>query len=142
MQPHGILEAALYVSDIDRADFFYTRILGLQHVTKDPSRHVFYYCGASVFLVFNAAATRSAMTSAPTHGTEGLGHIAFSIRMNEIDPWREHLVACDVEIEKEIAWPEGGYSIYFRDPDNDSLELATREVWPGLPNPSNDSMTQ
>jgi len=133
MQPHGILEAALYVSDIERADSFYTRVLGLQHVTKDSSRHVFYYCGASVFLVFNAAATRSATASAPMHGADGPGHVAFHVHANEITAWRTHLQACGVAIEKEIAWPEGGYSIYFRDSDGNSLELATREVWPGLP---------
>jgi catechol 2,3-dioxygenase-like lactoylglutathione lyase family enzyme len=132
MQPHGILEAALYVSDLERADAFYTRVLGLQHVVKDSARHVFYYCGASVFLVFNAEATRSATASVPTHGAAGPGHIAFQIHADEISSWRDHLKACAVEIEQELAWPEGGYSIYFRDPDGNSLELATREVWPGL----------
>lgn len=133
MQPHGILEAALYVSDIERADAFYARVLGLRHVAKDPARHAFYYCGASVFLVFNFEATRSATASVPTHGATGAGHVAFQIYENEIDSWRAHLQACDVAIEKEISWPEGGYSIYFRDLDGNSLELATREVWPGLP---------
>ncbi len=133
MQPHAILEAALYVSDIERADAFYACVLGLQHVTKDPARHVFYYCGASVFLVFNAHATRAATAGMPTHGADGAGHIAFHVYAHELEAWRNHLLACAVAIEKEIVWPEGGYSIYFRDPDGNSLELATREVWPGLP---------
>lgn len=133
MHPHGILEAALYVSDIERADVFYTRVLGLRHVVKDSARHVFYYCGASVFLVFNAEATRATTVSVPPHGASGGGHIAFRVFENELDAWRAHLQACDIVIEKEISWPEAGYSIYFRDPDGNSLELATREVWPGLP---------
>lgn len=132
MQPRGILEAALYVSDIERADAFYTRVLGLQHVAKDSARHVFYYCGTSAFLVFNAEATRVAIASVPTHGGSGQGHIAFHIYENEVEAWRAHLLACGVMIEKEIPWPAGGHSIYFRDLDGNSLELATHAVWPGL----------
>ncbi len=32
-------------------------------------------------------------------------------------------------IESEGRWPGGGYSIYFRDPAGNSIELATAAVW-------------
>jgi catechol 2,3-dioxygenase-like lactoylglutathione lyase family enzyme len=42
-----------------------------------------------------------------------------------LEAWR----AQDVRIEREIAWPGGGYSIYFRDPSGNSVELATPKLW-------------
>ena len=37
-----------------------------------------------------------------------------------------------VSIEKEVEWPKGGKSLYFRDPTGNSVELVTPGVW-GLP---------
>ena len=50
---------------------------------------------------------------------------------NSIPAWREHLRQQGVAIEAEISWPSGGYSIYFRDPAGNSLELATPQMWKG-----------
>lgn len=130
MQPLGILETALYVSNIERAEAFYATVLGLRRISKQPERHVFYYCGESVLLLFRAEATAIKTSSVPTHGAHGPGHMAFRVREEEMEAWRQHLQSCGVEIETEIRWPEGGYSIYFRDPDGNSLELATANVWP------------
>ena len=130
MQPHGILETALYVSDIDRAEEFYVRVFGLKRIGKDVERHVFFHCGEGVLLLFNAAATSRPTSSIPVHGATGPGHLAFRILPPEINAWRVHLQKSGVPIETEIEWPGGGYSIYFRDPDGNSLELATPEVWP------------
>jgi hypothetical protein len=38
-----------------------------------------------------------------------------------------------VEIEREIAWDEGGRSLYVRDPDGNSVELIEGEAWPANP---------
>lgn len=130
MQPHGILEAALYVADLTRSEQFYARVFNLRKLGSDPSRHVFFQCGNAVLLLFRAEATRQSDGRIPAHGAKGPGHLAFEIFLEEISSWREHLQKCGVAIEKEIDWPEGGHSIYFRDPDGNSLELATRNVWP------------
>jgi hypothetical protein len=42
------------------------------------------------------------------------------------------LVAESVPIEKEVAWPNGGQSLYFRDPAANLVELVTPGIW-GLP---------
>ncbi len=130
MKPHGILEAALYVSDIARSENFYSRLFFLRKMGSDPERHVFFQCGKGVLLLFRAEATRRSDLIAPRHGAEGAGHFAFEILPEEISAWREHLQQSGVAIEKKVDWPEGGHSSYFRDPDGNSLELATREVWP------------
>jgi catechol 2,3-dioxygenase-like lactoylglutathione lyase family enzyme len=67
--------------------------------------------------------------SVPTHGAHGPGQVAFCIGDGEIEIWREQLRQHGVEIEAEIAWPTGGYSLYFRDPAGNSVKLATPQTW-------------
>jgi catechol 2,3-dioxygenase-like lactoylglutathione lyase family enzyme len=43
--------------------------------------------------------------------------------------WRAHLEGRGVEIESQVEWPNGGRSIYFRDPAGNSVEIATPELW-------------
>jgi catechol 2,3-dioxygenase-like lactoylglutathione lyase family enzyme len=51
----GILEAALYADDLDRAEAFYGTVLGLERITRAGNRHVFFRCGDGVLLIFNPA---------------------------------------------------------------------------------------
>ncbi|MDQ3546548.1 MAG: glyoxalase/bleomycin resistance/extradiol dioxygenase family protein, partial [Verrucomicrobiota bacterium] len=43
--------------------------------------------------------------------------------------WRERLQEAGVAIESEVEWPEGGRSLYFRDPAGNSVELAPPTLW-------------
>jgi catechol 2,3-dioxygenase-like lactoylglutathione lyase family enzyme len=134
---HGVLETALCVDDLDAAELFYTDVLGLKKHSGQPGRHVFFRCGAGMLLLFSAAATALPGHIVnggviPAHGTTGAGHAALKIFASEVDVWRARMVASGVTIESEVTWPEGGYSLYFRDPSGNSLELATPKLW-GLP---------
>ncbi len=129
MQPRGILETCLYVDNLDAAEAFYTRVLGLRLVGKEEGRHLFFRCGRGMLLIFNPDKTRAPDNEVPTHGAYGPVHVAFAIPAGEIDHWREHLRAHGVAIEQEVIWPHGGHSIYFRDPAGNSLELATSSLW-------------
>jgi catechol-2,3-dioxygenase len=55
--------------------------------------------------------------------------MAFAVSGTELDGWRAHLADCQVPIEIEVEWPEGGRSIYFRDPAGNSVELAPPTMW-------------
>ena len=128
----GVLETCIYAEDLEAAEAFYRSVLGLEAFQKAPGRHVFFYCGPhAVFLVFNPEATvRSDMKlGVPTHGAAGPGHVTFSIRETEMTDWRERLSAEGIAIEKEVDWPGGGRSIYFRDPAGNSVELASARIW-------------
>ena len=133
MTPHGILEAALYVDDLDAAERFYTEVLGLSRIERQANRHVFFRCGRGVLLLFNAATTVMPGTVAgqtiPAHGARGPGHVAFAMREEEIAAWRQRLQELGVAIESEVRWPQGGHSLYFRDPAGNSLELAPPHIW-------------
>ncbi len=134
MTPSAILESALYVTDLDAAERFYGETLELTRVGKVAGRHVFFRCGGGVLLLFNAGATRvpppsDAMLPVPPHGTAGEGHLCFSATAEEIERWRVHLQAQGVAIEADFQWPQGGRSIYFRDPSGNSIEFAEPRIW-------------
>ena len=54
---------------------------------------------------------------------------ALGVAAESLDAWRTHLAACGVAVEKELTWPRGGRSVYFRDPAGNSVELVTPGVW-------------
>jgi catechol 2,3-dioxygenase-like lactoylglutathione lyase family enzyme len=131
-QLETIVETSLYADDLAAAEAFYTQVLGLPVLGRDPERHVFFQVGAaSVLLVFKPEATLRGDVL-PPHGAHGPGHAAFGIASNELEAWRSRLAAHGVATEKEVAWPKGGQSLYFRDPAGNSVELITRGVW-GVP---------
>lgn len=124
-----VLESCLYAGDLTAAEAFYHDVLGLEVYARVRNRHVFFRCGQGMFLVFNPQQTAIATGDVPTHGAQGAGHVAFAVDPGGIDAWRARLVAHAVTIETEISWPAGGYSLYFRDPAGNSVELATPQTW-------------
>jgi catechol 2,3-dioxygenase-like lactoylglutathione lyase family enzyme len=127
----NLLEAALYVDDLDRAAAFFQEKLGMELLGKEAGRHAFFRAGQGVLLLFNAETTRKEGYF-PVHGTEGAGHVAFGITADVWDSWQARLHEQGVAIEKEITWPRGGRSLYFRDPSDNLIELVTPGCW-GLP---------
>jgi len=88
----------------------------------------------ALVLLFNADATEippapDAKLPVPPHGARGPGHLCFAATGEEIERWKESLTASGVAIEAELEWPNGGRSIYFRDPSGNSLEFAEPSIW-------------
>ena len=128
----AIIETAIYVDDLQATETFYRTVLGLSVIGKEPGRHVFFQVGeASVLLAFLAEATLKG-DQLPPHGASGPGHFALGIEVEAFDAWRDLLQVNGVSIEKEVEWPKGGKSLYFRDPAGNSVELVTPGLW-GLP---------
>jgi catechol 2,3-dioxygenase-like lactoylglutathione lyase family enzyme len=128
MRAREILETCLYADDLDAAEDFYARVLGLERIARVEGRHVFFRCGGRVFLVFNPTET-AAGGVIPGHGATGPGHACFAASDDELEGWRKHLRASGVEIEQEKEWPGGGRSLYFRDPAGNSVEIGTPAIW-------------
>lgn len=134
MQASAVLEAALYVDDLDEAERFYANVLGLEVVSRAEGRHVFFRCGQALVLLFNAEATKEppaagARLPVPPHGAKGEGHLCFAASADEIRLWKDRLEAVGIAIEADFEWPKGGRSIYFRDPCGNSLEFAEPRIW-------------
>ena len=134
MKPSAILESALYVDDLVEAERFYAQVLGLDILSRAEDRHVFFRCGNGVLLLFNPSATEippgpGAKFPVPPHGSRGPGHLCFSASAEEIELWKTRLEAQGVAVEADFHWPQGGRSIYFRDPSGNSLEFAEPRIW-------------
>jgi catechol 2,3-dioxygenase-like lactoylglutathione lyase family enzyme len=129
MQAREILETCLYVNDLAAARAFYADVLGLEVREEQPGRHLFLRCGQRMLLLFLPQASRQTDGMFPAHGTEGAGHVAFAASAKELDEWKRHLLAHGIAIEKGLNWPQGGRSLYFRDPAGNSVELATPAIW-------------
>lgn len=130
----GILETCLYAENLGEAEAFYNKLPGIQPVSREVGRHLFYRCGNSMLLIFNPEHTSNEQTDVdgqliPLHGARGGGHIAFSIEDKEMLAWREFLENENIKIESEVVWPNGSRSLYFRDPAGNSLELVSPEIW-------------
>ncbi|GGB58481.1 lactoylglutathione lyase [Roseibium aquae] len=132
----GLLETAVYVDDMDAAHAFYQDILGLKRMVKGTRLFAYDAGPAQALLVFHRGHTGEDVETpggtVPGHDTEGHGHFAFRIAADQIGAWRRYLQDRQVEIISEVAWPAGGTSLYFRDPDGNVLELAAPPLWPNF----------
>lgn len=129
----GILETAVYVDDLLHTSAFYQRLLGIEPMLQQERLHAFPVGPKEVLLLFPRALSKDdSVTSfgmVPGHATHGPSHFAFRISQNDYEPWRRWLEHIGVAIIGEVHWPQGGSSLYFNDPGNNVLEVATPGLW-------------
>jgi catechol 2,3-dioxygenase-like lactoylglutathione lyase family enzyme len=129
----GVLESSIYVDDVPRATEFYRRIFEFERLVGDDRFSALSVAGRQVFLIFKKGGTLKPMTLPggvlPPHDGSGQTHFAFSVPAEELASWEQRLAENGVAIESRIAWPRGGHSIYFRDPDGHLVELITPGCW-------------
>jgi catechol 2,3-dioxygenase-like lactoylglutathione lyase family enzyme len=132
---NAVLETALYVADLARADAFYRDILGLTCIHTDARMRAFDVGGRGVLLLFPEGGSLQPIPTPggdiPPHDGRGPAHIAFSIDADALPAWEGQLAAAGIAVEGRTFWPRGGISLYFRDPDAHLLELATPGLWKG-----------
>lgn len=126
-----VVETCLYAADLEAATAFYRDVLGLELMSREADRHVFFRVGNGMLLLFNPEETEKGV-HLPPHGARGAGHVALGIAADSLEAWKRRLVGVGVAIEQEVQWPRGGRSIYFRDPAGNLVELITPGLW-GLP---------
>jgi catechol 2,3-dioxygenase-like lactoylglutathione lyase family enzyme len=128
----GIAEAVLYCQDLDQAADFYTSVLRLP-LTASFKEARFLQTGAqSTLILFDPEGIARRQSVIPAHGAQGPGHVALAVPGDEMDAWRDRLLEYGVTIEHEQQWSLGTHSIYFRDPDGNSVELIAAEHYPQM----------
>lgn len=127
------LECGLYVADLDRARAFYERVFGFAVMFADPRMVALDVPNREALLLFrsgaSAAPNESPFGIIPGHGATGPQHLCFAIPADALAAWEAHLAALGLTVESRVTWGGGGRSLYFRDPDGHSLEVATPGLW-------------
>jgi len=129
-----VLETALYCDDLPGTAAFYRDVMGFGEHFHDDRLVALDSGGSTILLLFARGASRHGVSipggTIPPHNGSGPAHIAFAIDTNALDEWEARLTAASLTIESRVHWARGGRSIYFRDPEGHSVELATPGVWP------------
>jgi catechol 2,3-dioxygenase-like lactoylglutathione lyase family enzyme len=128
-----LLETALYSDDLARTAAFYEQLLGRAPMLQSERLVAFDAGDATVLLIFHRGHAHALPTAGglvPAHDGTGPVHIAFAIDRSDLAPWESRLGALGIPIESRVTWDAGGISVYFRDPDGRSVELATPGLWP------------
>src|SRR5687768_5391824 len=123
-----IYESALYCDDLERATAFYHDVLGLEIVTLGPRLVALSAGGGSFLLLFKRGASLEGIETPggriPPHDGSGPVHLAFAIEAGDVPAWEKRLLVKNIPVESRVTWPAGGESLYFRDPEGHSVELA------------------
>lgn len=128
-----LLETAIYSDDVSRTASFYEQLLGRPPMLQSDRLVAFDAGQATVLLIFHRGHAQPLPTTGglvPGHDGEGPVHLAFAIDGSDLAPWESRLGSLGIPIESRVTWDTGGVSIYFRDPDGRSVELATPGLWP------------
>jgi catechol 2,3-dioxygenase-like lactoylglutathione lyase family enzyme len=130
----GIIETALHVEDVERSMAFYDRLFAFPKMAFDARFCAYDVAGCSVFLLFKCGGTLEPLEVPGATGLipphDGGGHMHMAFAVPAVDGWPARLAECGVVVESTVKWGSGGTSIYFRDPDGHSIELATPGIWP------------
>lgn len=137
-EPLALHHLAVVVGDIERAEAFYTEVLGLRAVRRwddamGRPRSVWMGLGGGAFLAIEKAGEQP-RKSVPDGGGAALGTqspggrtdaepgwhcVALAIAPEDRGAWRGRLAAAGVRIERESP-----YTLYLRDPDGNLIGLS------------------
>lgn len=127
------LESSLYVADLARSRDFYERVFGFETLLEEERMVGLAIPGGSVLLLFRRGGSvePSPMPGGtiPPHDGQGTLHLCFAVPLAELGAWEGHLGALGIAIESRVTQSFGGLSLYFRDPDGHSLEVAGPGLW-------------
>jgi len=128
-----ILETALYCADLAQTAAFYQQLLNVTPMLSGDRLVALDAGQGTVLLLFqhgNSGALETPGGLVPGHDGSGPVHIAFAIERGNLSVWESRLAHLGIDIESRVHWPGGGTSLYFRDPEGRSVELATPGIWP------------
>src|SRR5262249_60936682 len=128
-----ILETALDCVNLRITAAYYAALLGVPPLLDTDRLVVFDAGSGTLLLLFQRGNTDPLPTDGgliPGHEAGGPGHFAFAIDVGDLPQWEARLAGLGIDVESRVTWERGGTSVYFRDPDGRSGELATPRLWP------------
>lgn len=130
---NAIVETCLYVAELARSIEFYRRVLGLRLLFSDDRMASISVADRHLLLLFRKGGTPQPVRTPGGVIPAGHGdcpvHLGLAIAQADFDAWERRLGEFGVAIESRVNWGRGGRSLYFRDPDQNLVELLTPGVW-------------
>jgi len=120
LKTEGVLHFTIPVKDLDRAEKFYTEIMGMRRIRRN-NHMVFMQAGSDCFVL-----TYSENPINPNAGDETDIHHAFRVTADEYVRAKAFLAKNGIRIINEEERRSGtfrGHSAYFHDPDRNVLEI-------------------
>lgn len=134
LKARRVLETAIYCDDLAVTVRFYADLLALTPMLESDRVVAFDAGEGTVLLLFQRGESAQPLETpgglVPGHSSSGPAHLAFAIDTSDLGKWFDRLERLNVPVESRVVWKRGGQSIYFRDPDGRSVELATPGTWP------------
>jgi catechol 2,3-dioxygenase-like lactoylglutathione lyase family enzyme len=113
------------VNDLDRAEEFYTRVLGLEVAQRFGQHQVLLRCGPQMLALF----ARHDLPSRETDRIDnplGKGHHAFKVDRADFYHAQQEFSARSIPTKGPIDWGDHD-CLYFLDPDGNLLEIVCYE---------------
>lgn len=124
MKLDGIHHIGINVRDLDRAEEFYTRVLGFEVAERyaEEIRHLMLATGETGLHLFETPALEMEEAIDRLSG-QGYAHLAFEVSRNLFPKIIEELKNKKVAIDSGPIVLGKGESVYFKDPDGNHLEI-------------------
>ena len=123
----GLDHVVLLVGDLDAAKRFYCDVVGCRVDRELPQYGMLQLrAGASLIDLVDTSGEEGLWARPPVEGGRNMDHVCLATRGFEIEPMRAHLAGHGIEIAEEgIRYGASGegYSVYFRDPFGNQIEL-------------------
>ena len=124
MQLKGIHHIALNVKDLDRAENFYTNVLGFQVTNRFSKglRHLMLETGNAAIALFESPELEF-KEAIRLLSEEGYLHLALEADPADFENIIKELQSKNIHIDNGPIKRGDGESIYFNDPDDNHLEI-------------------
>ena len=124
MQLKGIHHIALNVKDLDRAEIFYTDVLGFQVTNRFSKglRHLMLETGNAAIALFESPELE-VKEAISLLSEEGYLHLALEADPADFENIIKELQSKNIHIDNGPVKRGDGESIYFNDPDDNHLEI-------------------
>ena len=124
MQLKGIHHIALNVKDLDRAEIFYTDVLGFQVTNRFSKglRHLMLETGNAAIALFESPELE-VKEAISLLSEEGYLHLALEADPADFENIIKELQSNNIDIDNGPVKRGDGESIYFNDPDDNHLEI-------------------
>ena len=113
------------VSDLDRAEEFYTRVLGLEVAQRFGRHQVLLRCGSQMLALFERQDLPPRVTD-KIDNPLGKGHHAFKVNRTDFRSAQKEFSAHGIPAHRPIDWGDHD-CLYFLDPDGNLLEIVCYE---------------